>query len=392
MTKGNNNYKVITQIGPYFNTLNGIGDLSNPLSFCLVDTNTSRFLHGSSSELFTPYSKNSQIYMAEYASGNYNENDLWNQYAQFYYDNCVSLQAIYTNLGAINSNMFEQSFHNIITNFKNGECNVGKYLLRNVLERRLFIYNATPEVIPYFPNIPNINLIRDYGNSEEGLVNCAPIIKHNLDNDQFIYRLISDSFEINKDGTMGAVKYPPGKYSLVGTIVTNINLAVCYDVLALYLHIVNNMPSSNDKNPLFTAFVRKLGINTNMYSYPRLLCNPEYNCVGDEFCNNIRQMNICDVKPRKDFKKDVCEVLFESPGEEGENCCQSMYDTPWFYDKKVYSKSPEDFDKFNILPETQGSCSNNLVCSYATSPGTEFEPIGNRTGICMKPEINKKKI
>ena len=130
-----------------------------------------------------------------------------------------------------------------------------------------------------------------------------------------------------------------------------------------------------------------MGIDTTLYNYPKGECNPEYSCYGDEFCNNIQQMNICNVKSTKNYTPNTCKTFFESPaGEEGDECCQSMYEKPWFYDQKAYSQHPDDFDKYIISSATQGSCENDLVCRNITSPGDEMQPVGKQTGTCMKPE------
>jgi hypothetical protein len=237
-----NNYRTINQIGTEFNSMNSLQDLSNPLSFCLIDANTSRFLHGSSSYQYTPYSKNSQLYMAEYASGLYNSQDLWNQYAQYYYMNAQSINSLCANMGAINSPMFEKySLHNIINNF-NGKCNVGKYLLRNALERVLFLYPYEPSMIPYFPNIPNTNLIRDYSSSFNHVnFTCAPTVKNNLDKNPFIQQIMYDT---DNDGLL----------SLFGNEFNNVNVAVCLDVLLLY----NTLNVTDETNQQFTNFVRRV--------------------------------------------------------------------------------------------------------------------------------------
>lgn len=277
-----NNYRTINQIGTEFNSMNSLQDLSNPLSFCLIDANTSRFLHGSSSYEYTPYSKNSQLYMAEYASGFYNTEDLWNQYAEYYYLNAQSLTKLLQNMGAINTPLYEKyASHNIVKNFF-GKCNVGKYLLRNVLERVLFLYPYKPDLKPYFPNIPNTNLIRDYSDAiSNANYTCAPTVKVNLDKNTFIQQLMYDT---DNNGLL----------SLAGNEFNNINVAVCLDVLLLY----NTLNVQDETNTTFTNFVRRI-INNRVLDeidrgclFSRLQGN--VNSFASEASNMISDSTYCN--------------------------------------------------------------------------------------------------
>ena len=74
---------------------------------------------------------------------------------------------------------------------------------------------------------------------------CAPIIKNNLDTNPFIQRIMSDTAN-------------NGLYSLNGTPETNVNLAVCLDVLIMYNTLITNFGKADPTNNKFTEFVIKI--------------------------------------------------------------------------------------------------------------------------------------
>ena len=330
-------YTPISQIGPGFNAMNSNENLSNPLTFCLVDANTSRFLHGSSSVDYSPYSKSCQIYMAEYASGYYNSNDIWNEYAQYYYLYCNSIYNLHPNLGAINIPMFEKySSNNLRSRFNDGSCNVGKYLLRNTLERVLFVYNETPEIVPFFPNIPNSNLIRDYSrviyNGKTS--NCAPFIKNNLDSNPFIKRIMDDT--ANK-----------GLLSLHGTPEATVNLTVCLDVLVLYNTLITKFNKYDPTNEKFTNFVIRL-INNLTDGDIKLDCTDNSYFIPNnckEICNTVgpSSISICSLNNKtQPFQASQCHIDPDDPSAPGYVCNDEDGDGGSYCASAATANSPGD--------------------------------------------------
>jgi len=278
-------YLTINQVGEYFNTLNSSSDVQNPLAFCLNSQNLSRFIHGSSSMNFEPYSENAQIYMAEYAAGNYNSEDAWNQYAQYYFDFCTSVM-FYPNRGAINSANWVQFVQPQVQRDANN-YNVGRFLLRNCLERVLFDYNVPAKLEPFFPNAPNSPLIPVY-DIPQNESRCVPLLKSSkyINNHPLIKKIISDT-------------HTRGPLSIGSDNVYN--QLVVADVLALY----NKINTGSDiwsqfakiyvstANPSVNSIYQACFNNIQNCSIANRLPQPTCNVTDNYYCNNFGSNIIC---------------------------------------------------------------------------------------------------
>ena len=147
-------YKNFYDLGKSTNrNITNVYNSSNPLTYCLKDDPGSKFLHGSSSVDYYPYSSECQAYMATRCAGQYAESENWDQYCDIYFDsNTSKVRPTFTPnqllLRSINC-MF-------------GPFTTGENVLRNALYKRFLnsplcqkkkVYNQ------FDPNVANSPLI-----------------------------------------------------------------------------------------------------------------------------------------------------------------------------------------------------------------------------------------
>ena len=108
------------------NNIKSPNDTSNPLTYCMLQTSNSKFIHGSTAAQYTPQCPECQTYMKEIAAGMHGYN-IWNDYCEAYSQ--LNTDTSWPNSSAINTQAF--SIYNSSTKDKN---TVGDNLIRNALE------------------------------------------------------------------------------------------------------------------------------------------------------------------------------------------------------------------------------------------------------------------
>lgn len=149
------------------NVLNPM-DQSNPLTYCIVPSYNSQFLHGSTSAnlLYTPQGPGCMNYMSERCS------IVYDGFCRAY--NTLNTDTSWPNTGAI-----DNLTRTIANSFLNIKPTTGQNMIRNAAERRFLVYPgicATSE--PFDPNVANSPVVSRYNSS----YSPGPIGFKNLDN------------------------------------------------------------------------------------------------------------------------------------------------------------------------------------------------------------------
>ena len=162
-------YKKIAQFGEAMNrnVLNPL-DQSNPLSYCLLPTYNSQFLHGSTASnlLYSPQGPGCANYMAERCSL------VYDGFCRAY--DTINTDTAWPNVGSIDNLTF-----NMARNWLRIKTTVGQNMIRNAAERRYLVYPGicmTSE--PFDPNVANSPLVSRYNSSYRP----GPVSFKNLDN------------------------------------------------------------------------------------------------------------------------------------------------------------------------------------------------------------------
>ena len=164
------------------NNIKSPNDTSNPLTYCMLQTCNSKFIHGSTAANYNPRCPECQTYMKEIATGLHGYK-VWNNYCEAYTQ--LNTDTIWANSSAINTMAF--SIYNSSVINKN---TVGDNLLRNALELYCVKYTGYNfQHIPFDPNVaasPYINIPNSLFN------NCMAIVvlPNDIDNDPLISRVL----------------------------------------------------------------------------------------------------------------------------------------------------------------------------------------------------------
>jgi len=194
-------------------------DQANPLTYAILPTFNTVFLHGSSSSnlLKTPYSPGSQNYMSERCSIVYD--GFCEGYVKFNPD------FYWPNVAAIDNLTL-----NIAKNYLKIKTTVGQDMIRNAAERRFLTYaNVTSYAEPFDPNVANSPLVTRYSST----YNVGTIGYKNLD----------DPAAIDNDQLMMAVLE---------------NWPACFDVLTkIYMGYKNKDPRIKLYPSKFEVFLKE---------------------------------------------------------------------------------------------------------------------------------------
>lgn len=162
------------------NVLNPM-DSSNPLSYCILPTFNSQFLHGSTSSnlLYAPYGTGCANYMAERCSV------VYDGFCEGY--KVMNTDTYWPNVAAIDNLSF-----NITKNYFKVKTTVGQNMVRNAAERRFLTYsNVSQRGEPFDPNVANSPIVTKYSQT----YNIGTVGYKNLDdpsavdNDQLIMEM-----------------------------------------------------------------------------------------------------------------------------------------------------------------------------------------------------------
>lgn len=194
-------------------------DQSNPLTYAIVPSFNTVFLHGSSSSnlLKTPYSPGSSNFMAERCS--------------IVYDGfCEGYKIQNTDTYWANTAAIDNLTMNIAKNYLKVKVTVGQSMIRNAAERRFLTYsNVTQYMEPFDPNVANSPLVTRYSQT----YNIGRIGYKNLDNPA----------AIDNDQLMMAVCE---------------NWPACFDVLTkIYIGYKNKDPSIKIYPSQFEVFLKE---------------------------------------------------------------------------------------------------------------------------------------
>jgi hypothetical protein len=156
-------------------------DQSNPLTYCLIPSYNSQFLHGSTSSnlLYTPSGPGCMNYMSERCS------IVYDGYCRAYKD--LNTDTSWPNLGCIDNLSF-----NLAKTFQRINTTTGQNMVRNAAERRFIVY---PGIVmtaePFDPNVANSPIVSRYLNSYKpgpvGFKNLNDPSK--VDNDDLIHEM-----------------------------------------------------------------------------------------------------------------------------------------------------------------------------------------------------------
>lgn len=165
----NKNYPTFIEYGAAMNenVFNPM-DQSNPLTYCIVPSFNSQFLHGSTSSnlLYAPYGPGCASYMAERCS------DVYDGFCEGY--KVMNTDTYWSNTAAIDNLTV-----NIAKSYLKIKSTVGQNMIRNAAERRFLTYsNISTYTEPFDPNVANSPLVTKYSQT----YNIGRIGYKNLDN------------------------------------------------------------------------------------------------------------------------------------------------------------------------------------------------------------------
>ena len=127
------------------NNVKNPGDPSNPLTYCIWDTESVQFMHGPTAAFYKPQCYECQSYMALRCAGKYDENETWDDYCETYRQ--VNTDTYWPNQAAI------LKIPACVISMC-GKLTQGDILLRNAAERRfLYFPNCAREYIQFDPNV-----------------------------------------------------------------------------------------------------------------------------------------------------------------------------------------------------------------------------------------------
>lgn len=233
-------------------------DQSNPLTYAIMPTFNTCFLHGSSSTnlLKTPYSPASSNYMAERCS------DVYDGFCEGYVK--MNTDTAWPNVAAIDNLTL-----NIAKGYLKIKTTVGQNMIRNAAERRFLTYSGVSKFVePFDPNVANSPLVTRYSST----YNIGTIGYQNLD----------DPSAIDNDQLMMAVCD---------------NWPACFDVLTkIYIGYkqkdprIKLYPSKfevflNEKSKLFEDFICFLKTVPNYPLAQNYITTPDYTNTGRCFFN-----------------------------------------------------------------------------------------------------------
>ena len=152
-------YKKFYNFGKNMNrNVTDVNNPSNPLSYCLFDTPSVQFLHGSTAATYKPQCQECQSYMSLRCSGQYSESENWDGYCEIYFNG--NTDTYWPNEAAI------EKIPACIINMC-GNLTIGQKMLRNSLEKRFLEFPyCSKKYIQFDPNVANSPLI-DYPNGCE---------------------------------------------------------------------------------------------------------------------------------------------------------------------------------------------------------------------------------
>jgi hypothetical protein len=140
------------------NNVNNVNNPSNPLTYCLFDTKSVQFNHGSTAATYDPMCNECQSYMALRCAGKYNDSETWDQYCEVYYKS--NTDTYWPNRAAI------ERIPACITNMC-GKITLGQSMLRNAAERRFLEFPLCAKKYTQFdPNVANSPLIEQVNGCE----------------------------------------------------------------------------------------------------------------------------------------------------------------------------------------------------------------------------------
>lgn len=143
-------------------------DQSNPLTYCIVPTYNSQFLHGSTSTnlLYTPQGPGCINYMSDRCSL------VYDGFCRAY--NSMNTDTYWPNLGAI-----DNLTPTLANNFLKIKPTTGENMIRNAAERRFLVYpGVCMTMAPFDPNVANSPMVSRYNSTYKP----GPVAFKNLDN------------------------------------------------------------------------------------------------------------------------------------------------------------------------------------------------------------------
>lgn len=229
-------------------------DQSNPLTYCIMPTFNSQFLHGSTSSnlLYTPYGPGCANYMAERCS------DVYDGFCEGY--KVMNTDTYWPNVAAIDNLTM-----NIAKNYLKVKSTVGQSMIRNAAERRFLVYsNVSQFVEPFDPNVANSPLYTKYSQT----YNIGRISYKNLD----------DPSAVDSDQLLDAVCE---------------NWPACFDVLTkIYIGYKNKDPNIKIYPSKFEVFLKeKSKIFEDFICFLKTVPNyplAENNLISSDYYNDGR--------------------------------------------------------------------------------------------------------
>jgi hypothetical protein len=166
------NYRSINNVGENYRS-----DTDNPLTYSLNNTIAQKFLHGGNSTIYGQNSRQSQAFLSEYCSQNWDGAcELASKNNDSFYPNSL----VY---GGFNSRPY---------NFKG--LNAGETLIRNTACKKYLVGmgNCKPKYEPFDPLVADSPMIAHWY-SESGTNDCVPVYDVNhegLDNDIIMNKIL----------------------------------------------------------------------------------------------------------------------------------------------------------------------------------------------------------
>lgn len=169
-----NNYRSINNFGQNF-----YSEVSNPITYCLNDTLSQKFLHGGNS---TIYGQNSQFCQR-----------FWGEYCSQEWDDLCEVASKNTN-NTFPDNTIFGNINNRTYNYKG--LNAGEVIIRNTAANKYLVSmgNCVPKYEPFDPTVADSPMIKKWV-SETGQNDCIPIYAVNhktIDNDVVMDKLLTN--------------------------------------------------------------------------------------------------------------------------------------------------------------------------------------------------------
>lgn len=150
-----NSYRNINKVGGKA----FMSEVSNPLTYCINDTMSQRFLHGSNASIYGQNSRQCQSFLSDYCSQHWDSAcEIASKNSRIFYPNDLA-----------NANISGRTY-----NFKG--LTSGESLIRNTAAKKYLISlgNCIPKYEPFDPTVANSPMIQ-FWVSETGTNDCVPL-------------------------------------------------------------------------------------------------------------------------------------------------------------------------------------------------------------------------